>query len=128
MPTLVLDSGGLTWLTAQSRKSAALIDEFKQTGLWPPLVPTAVLIECLTGTDRRGVTANRLIKTCDVVENLSTRTARRAAALRTAARRGSAVDALVVALAEPGGAVLTGDPDDLRPLAASAVSVTIRAI
>jgi hypothetical protein len=31
-------------------------------------------------------------------------------------------------MAEPGGVVLTGDPDDLRPLAASAINVTIRTI
>lgn len=35
----------------------------------------------------------------------------------TGARRGSAVDALVVAFAEPDGTVLTGDPDDLAALA-----------
>ena len=128
MPDLVLDSGGVSWLATESRRSNAVIDEFKRTGLWPAVIPTAVLIECLGGQNRRDVAANRLIKTCRVVETLPTKTARRAATLRTTARRGSAVDALVVTLAEPGGTVLTGDPDDLRPLAASAVNVTIRPI
>jgi predicted nucleic acid-binding protein len=36
------------------------------------------------------------------------------------ARRVSAVDALVAAFAEPGGTVLTSDPDDLEALAAHA--------
>lgn len=51
--------------------------------------------------------------------------ARRAALLRTAARRGSAVDALVIAAAEPGGTVLTGDPDDLSALTGYARAVRI---
>lgn len=128
MPLLVLDSGAVTWLTGMSRRTLAYVTEFKQSGLWPPIIPSAVLVECLTGDGRRDAKANRLIKTCDVVEELPIETARRAAALRTAARRGSAVDALVVTLAEPGDTVLTGDPDDLRPLAASAINVTVRAI
>jgi serine/threonine-protein kinase HipA len=46
-------------------------------------------------------------------------------ALRFRAGRGSAVDAVVVATAERGGRVLTGDPDDLRALAAHADRVVI---
>lgn len=128
MPLLVLDSGGVTWLVRSSRKTVAYLDEFKRSGMWPPVIPSAVLVECLTGDGRRDAKANRFLKTCDVVEELSVTFARRAAALRTAARRGSAVDALVVALAEPGGTVLTGDSKDLGPLAASAVDVKIRPI
>lgn len=127
MARLVLDSGGVTWLAERSPDALAFVKAFRRTGIGPPVVATAVLIECLTGDGARDATAHRLINTCDVVEELSRTTARQAAALRTA-RRGSAVDALVVALAEPGGTVLTGDPDDLRPLAASAIDVTIRAI
>src|SRR5690242_14088209 len=51
--------------------------------------------------------------------------ARRAATLRRLARRGSDVDALVVAFAEPGGTVLTGDPPDLQALAAHADNVGV---
>ena len=50
---------------------------------------------------------------------------RRAGALRALARQGSAVDAIVVALAEPGGAVLTSDLKDLRALATHADAVHI---
>ncbi len=46
-------------------------------------------------------------------------------ALRRLARRGSAVDALVVAFAEPGGTVLTSHPDDLEALASHPRDVTI---
>ena len=128
MPYLVLDSGAVTWLAAPSRASAALIHEFKEAGLWPALVPAAVLIECLTGMAGRDASVNRLVKTCEVGERLPVALARRAAALRTAARRGSAIDALVVASAEPEGVVLTGDPDDLRALAAGDRGVVVRAV
>ncbi len=45
---------------------------------------------------------------------------RRAVQLRTQANQGSAIDALVVASAEPGGSVLTSDRADLTALAAVA--------
>lgn len=50
---------------------------------------------------------------------------RRAAALRVSARRGSAIDALLVAMAEPGGTVPSGDVGDLRALAAYATDVEV---
>ncbi len=45
--------------------------------------------------------------------------------LRAAARRGSAIDALVVAIAEPSGSVLTGDIVALRALVAHAEDVAV---
>lgn len=68
---------------------------------------------------------HRLLKACDVVENVPVVTARRAAYLRTQSHQGSAVDALVVAVAEPGGTVLTGDTDDLSALASYATDVLV---
>ena len=68
---------------------------------------------------------NRFLKTCELVEELPLATARRAAWFRTAARRGSAVDASVVAVAEPGGVVFTSDPVDLEALSAHADGVMI---
>jgi hypothetical protein len=41
------------------------------------------------------------------------------------ARQGSAVDAIVVASAEPGGSVLSGDISDLRAIAAHADDVLV---
>ena len=67
-------------------------------------------------------------KTCDIADAVPEALARRAALLRRLARRGSAVDALVVAFAEPGGTVLTSDPDDLGALAAHASDVLIERI
>jgi hypothetical protein len=87
-----------------------------------------VLVESLTGDPRRDANANSLLKTCDVREVLPAPRARRAASLRTRAQRGSAVEAIVVATAEPGGVVVTSDPGDIGALAAFADGVAIEAV
>lgn len=112
----------------RSRRSAAVIAALRDHGLWPPVVPSVVLIECLTGDGSRDANENALLKTCDVMERFPPSLARRASLLRTRARRGSAVDALVVAIAEPGGVVLTSDPVDLLSLAAQARAVEIQVV
>ena len=122
---LVLDSGAVSRLSERSQQTAALILSLRRKGLWPPIVPSVVLVECLRGHAGRDVLANALLKTCDVVGEIPESLARRAALLRGQARRGSAVDALVVAFAEPDGTVLTSDPDDLTALAIYAGGVTI---
>lgn len=96
--------------------------------MWPPMVPAVVLVECLQGHAARDANENRLLKTCDIAETVPEAVARRAALLRRLARRGSAVDALVVAFAEPDGTVLTSDPDDLGALAAHANGVVIERV
>ncbi|MFY9819844.1 MAG: hypothetical protein WAM82_00575 [Thermoanaerobaculia bacterium] len=125
---LVLDSGGVTRLAERTQRAAALILAFREEDLWPPLVPSIVLVECLQGHPGRDALANRFLKTCDIVEEVTEALARRAAHLRRLARRGSAVDALVVALAEPGGTVLTSDPGDLNALAQYAHDVSVEKI
>ncbi len=120
---LILDSGGVSRLAERSTAAAALLEALRTEGLWPPVVPTPVLIEALHGDAARDALANRLLKTCDVIEDIPERLARRAATLRTLAGRGSAIDALVVACAEPRGSVLTSDPDDLGALATYAHDV-----
>ena len=125
---LVLDSGAVTYLAQRTRTAVALISALRARGLWPALIPSAVLIECLTGDARRDARTNRLLKTCEIVETLPSEVARRAAWLRTKARRGSAIDALVVATAEPGGAVLTGDPSDLVAIADHSHEVTVHVL
>jgi hypothetical protein len=122
---LVLDSGGISFLAERTQDAAATIRVFMDDGLWPPVVPTVALVESLTGPQRDDALANRLLKTCDIAAEVSEALARRAAHLRHTARRGSAVDAILVATAEPGGTVLTGDVRDLTALAANADGVTI---
>lgn len=87
-----------------------------------------VLVESLTGSAARDAPTHRLLKGCDVVVGVSEGLARRAAALRYRARRGSAVDALVVASAEPGGFVLTGDTGNMGALAAFVRGVVVQAV
>ncbi|MHB8463793.1 MAG: PIN domain-containing protein [Acidimicrobiales bacterium] len=115
--TLVLDAGGLTMLVGKR----ARLEELRRKGEWPPLVPSVVLTEALTGDHRRDFHGSRLLRTCDV-RPVDEDLARKGAALRTAvggARVPSAVDAIVAAFADDvGGAiVLTSDPRDLRALA-----------
>ncbi|HVE46889.1 MAG TPA: hypothetical protein VNA57_09120 [Acidimicrobiales bacterium] len=125
MTRLVLDSGGVTGLARRRQHTAALVTVLKRDGLWPPTVPSVVLVESLSGQQHTDAHVNRLLKTCDIVEQLPAPLARRAGALRTLAGQGSAVDAVVVAMAEPGGTVLGSDLKDLRALAAFADDVII---
>lgn len=125
---LVLDSGGLSRLAARTKTSVAIIRALTSHGLWPPIVPTVVLVESLNGNSSRDAKTHRLLKTCIIESTVSEALARRAAELRRLGRSGSAVDALVVALAEPGGTVLTGDRADIEALAAHADQVMVEVI
>lgn len=116
--TLVLDSDGLTMLAGHRSR----LEELRRRDEWPAIVPSVALTEALTGDHRRDFHENRLLRTCDV-RAVDEELARRGAALRTAvagARVPSAVDAIVVALADAvgGATVLSSDPrGDLRALA-----------
>ncbi|MEP7113491.1 MAG: hypothetical protein ABI862_09520 [Ilumatobacteraceae bacterium] len=103
-----------------------LSDELKRRQL-----PASELLQVAlrAGLERR----NALDATDDYLAELAAEVgeptaARRAAELRRRARRGSAVDAIVVALAEPGGNVLTGDKADIEALAAHAHDVSVETI
>lgn len=125
---LIIDSGGVSRLAERSTRALALIRALRDNGLWPPIAPTVVLVESLQGHSGRDATTNRFLKTCFIDAVVTERTARRATELRRRARHGSAVDAVVVALAEPGGTVLTGDKADIGALAAHAHEVTVETI
>lgn len=125
---LVLDSGGLSRLSQRTRRAAALIGALKDAGLWPPVVPSVVLVESTSGTARTDANINRFLKTCEVDPIVLELTARRAGQLRTLGGRGSAIDALVVAIAEPGSTVLTSDRADFEALAAHADAVEIEIV
>ena len=125
---LVLDSGGPTRLAQRDRATAALLLALRRRGLWPPVVPTIVLAESLTGIPGRDANTNRFLKVCQIRSEIAEYEAGRAAMLRTQARKGSAVDAIVVAIAEPGSTVLTSDGDDLNALADNAKLVSIETV
>jgi hypothetical protein len=125
---LILDSGGLSYLAKRNQDTVATIRVFVRDGLWPAVVPSVVLAESITGRQRNDANVNRLLKTCDILEEVPETLARRAGELRFRARRGSAVDAILIAAAEPGGSVLTGDDDDLKAMASHADRVKIQSI
>jgi hypothetical protein len=128
MTALVLDSGAVTFLSGGSARAQLVARALLANDLWPATVPTAVMIESLQGQPGSDAKANRFLKTCTLDETITPATARRAAKLRTLAGHGSAVDALLVAKAEGGATVVTGDEGDLRALAAHADDVHIAAI
>lgn len=115
-------------MAARTKTSLALIRALTSDGLWPPIVPTVVLVESLHGSSSKDANTHRFLKTCIVESTVSEPVARRAAELRRRSRAGSAVDALVVALAEPGGTVLTGDRADIEALAAHADHVSVEVV
>lgn len=125
---LTLDSGGFSQLSTRTPQALALIRALQAEGLWPPVVPTMVLVESLRGDVGRDAQANRFLKTCIVHSHVEPGLARRAAELRRRSRKGSAVDALVVALAEPGGTVLTGVRSDIEALARYADHVAVEVV
>lgn len=83
---LVLDAGGVSRLAERSSAGAARIALLKEASLWPPTVPSVVLVETLTGRVGPDAPVNRFLKACDVLDRLPTAIARRAAALRHHAR------------------------------------------
>lgn len=118
MTVPILDAGGLSRLAERSILARERLRRLRAGGWWPPVVPTVVLTEALRGDPRQDFNEERLLAMADV-EQVDEPTARRAARLRTQARKGSAVDAVVVAVAEDShGVVLTQDPGDLKALAA----------
>ncbi len=125
---LVLDSGGVSFLAKRNQDAVAAVRALVRVGAWPPLVPSVVIAESTTGRRRNDAAVNRLLKTCDVREDLPASLARRAGELRHLAQRGSAVDAVVVASAEPGGVVLTGDVEDLGALASHSDAVRVERV
>jgi predicted nucleic acid-binding protein len=85
-----------------------------------------VLAEVYRGTPADSM-IDRLVNGVATTVGLDLRTARTAGQLRAQARRGSAVDAIVVATAVRlgGGVVATSDPDDLSALAADHPNVKV---
>ena len=114
--TLVLDTGGISALAGQRARLA----ELRKRDLWPPIVPSVVLAEALTGDHRRDHHTNRLLRMC-VINAVDEELAREAGRLRTATGRAgeiAATDAIVAAQAarlhEPN--IVTSDPSDIASL------------
>jgi hypothetical protein len=77
MSALVLDSGAVTRLARRDQDAAAIIAAFVRDRIWPPLVPSVVLVECLSGLQRNDVLTNRFLKTCEIIDEVPQHLARR---------------------------------------------------
>ena len=125
MSVLGLDSGAVTRLARRDRRRAANVRRSGAGTPQPTVVPAVVLVDCLTGRQRTDAMVNRFLKKCKVTDAPDEKLARRAGTLRARAGQGSVVDTAVVAMAEPGGAVLTHDIEDLQALAAHTRNVSV---
>jgi predicted nucleic acid-binding protein len=136
MPALVLDSGALSALagsrsTAAKRRVRALLLEAHARDL-DVVVPTAVLAETYRG-DSSDAAVDRILNQRGVrAMTTGRRIVRTAGALRHRFRLDSChvVDCLVLATTVRlgGGVVATGDPDDMRRLAAVHPNVVVQPI
>ncbi len=119
---VILDSGALSALSESKEPIRFALRQAVSSGS-DVLVPTVVVAESTTGNARFDANVNRTLKSLALVD-LDERIAREAAALQFVHRMSGpgTVDAIVVATADriPGSYVLTGDPDDLKRLAAVA--------
>jgi len=121
---LILDSGGVSRLAERSQQAVALILALREAGLWPPKVPSVVLVECLEGHAGRDAAENRFsrrVTSRRSYPNLSRVARRYCGGVRAAVRRRCTRGGVRRA----GGTVLTSDPHDLQALAARAEGVAI---
>lgn len=125
---LVLEAGALRKLAEATPASTVLLATLRRRGLWPAMVPTLVVAEAMTGDAAHDVDLEAFLTCCDVREELPLQLAVRAAWLRAAVGRGSASDALVVAMAEPAGAVLVVNRPHIEAMALFADRVFVERI
>ncbi len=123
---VILDSGAVIALSRGDQRARAFIARAVELGV-PVEVPVVVVAETVRGGPR-DAPVNRVLKAVDAVPIATETLGRRAGQLLGQAQSSATVDALVVAQAVvAGGAhVLTGDPDDLEPLAARHPEVEIQ--
>lgn len=128
MNRAILDSGAVTRLARRDEHAGARLDDLRRRNIWPPVVPSVVLAECLSGRQANDAVTNQFLKSCHIDEVVSEPVARNAGRLRDRTNRASeisAVDAIVVAMAEPHGVVLSSDLEDLGALASHARGVSV---
>ncbi len=124
MSALVLDAGALVAMDRGDRAMAARLRVAQRSGL--DLRSTATVV-AQVWRDPGGRQANlaRLLQAIDV-RAVDHRLGREAGVLLGRADLDDVVDATVVTIAAAGDRILTGDPDDIRPLvAASGRSVLV---
>jgi predicted nucleic acid-binding protein len=124
----VVDSGAVIALARGDARARAVL-----AAAWEAraevVVPAVVVAETVRGR-APDAAVNRVLKAVGEAMAVDEAIGRTAGALLGRARSTATIDALVVASAIGlgGGVVLTGDPDDLRPLAAGHPEVAIRSL
>jgi predicted nucleic acid-binding protein len=124
---VILDSGAVSHLGEGRGRARAELRSLVERG-WLLVVPTVVLVECLTGDGRRDASVNRVLKAVDRLDASEEADARLAAGLRRRSGNPSVVDALVAARAHRKRGlciVLTSDVDDLERHVARAPHVRV---
>lgn len=125
---LILDSGAVIALSRNDPRARAALAAAREVGV-DVSIPSVVIAETVRGS-AKDASVNRVIKAVGEVNSADERTGRVAGALLGSAGSTSTVDALVVAAAIElgGGVLLTGDPDDLDPLAGGHPEVVITSL
>ncbi len=123
---LILDSGAVIALSRADQRARAFVARSVELGV-PVEIPVVVVAETVRGGPR-DATVNRVLKAVDAVPAATETHGRTAGQLLAQANSSATIDALVVAQAVvAGGAhILTGDPDDLEPLAERHAEVQIQ--
>jgi len=125
---LILDSGAVIALSRNDVRARAALAAAREAGV-EVSIPSVVVAETVRGS-AKDAKVNRVIKSVGDVTTADEDTGRVAGALLGAAKSTSTIDALVVAsvIELGGGVVLTGDPEDLEPLADGHPEVVISAL
>ncbi len=125
---LILDSGAVIALSRNDLRARAILAAAREAGV-EVSIPSVVIAETVRGS-AKDAKVNRVIKSVGDITAADEDIGRVAGALLGAARSTSTIDALVVASAIEvgGGVVLTGDPNDLEPLASGHPEVVIGAL
>jgi len=125
---LILDSGAVIALSRHNQRARAMLAAAWEAGV-EVAIPSVVIAETVRGS-AKDAPVNWVIKSVGEVTAADEDTGRVAGGLLGAARSTSTVDAVVVASAIGlgGGVLLTGDPDDLHPLASGHPEVVISAL
>ena len=116
--SLILDAGALIAIEKTNRDVVALIKQELLQGR-SPITHGGVVGQAWRGGTGRQVQLARLLPALDIAA-LDETLGRTAGILLGRSRRSDVIDAALVLLAEDGDLLLTSDPDDLEPLAASA--------
>ena len=125
---LILDSGAVIALSRGDQRARAFVARAVELGARVE-IPVVVVAETVRGSPR-DAPVNRVLKAVDAVPDATEALGRAAGRLLGMASSSATVDALVVAqaVAAGGAHVLTGDPDDLEPLAAPHPEVWIQSL